>query len=101
MLASLWLSLAIGPAFVYLSLAHYDSYGHVNAQAISLILFLLINILICFWELALCYRYRQIHTEHAKRIKSGYYSPKSVAKRSPIIIFQVRSHLPRVSRMSG
>lgn len=85
-----WLTVVLGGIFLAMGHAHYEKYGHINFQAQTIILFLLINILICFWELALCYRYDYINKTHAKRLKSGYYTAKMAAKRDPIIIFQVR-----------
>lgn len=79
----------LGGIYLALGYTHYNIYGHVNASAQALILFLIINILICYWELALTYRYEYISKSHTKRMKDGYYAEKNAAKREPIIIVKV------------
>jgi hypothetical protein len=98
----LWLTVVLGGAFLALAHKHYEKYGHINVQAQAIVLFLLINILICYWELALCYCYDYINKTHAKRLKSGYYTQKMASKRDPIIIMQVmKAHLCLVHRLFG
>lgn len=84
-----WLSIVLGGVYLALGITHYNTYGHVNASAQALMLFLLINILICYWELALAYRYGYINKSHTKRMKDGYYAEKNAAKREPIIVLKV------------
>lgn len=47
---------------------HKDS---VNIVALSLIGFLVVNLLICLWELCLCYRFDVIQKVYQKRLKEG------------------------------
>jgi hypothetical protein len=71
---------------------HYQLYQTVNILAQSLIFFLVINILICIWELALFYRFDEITTTHTSRVNSGFYKDDSEGRRqrdaTPIIVFR-------------
>lgn len=89
MLAILWVSFVVGGPYIYLGWKHFDKYGHINVAAQALILFLLINVLICFWELCLAYRYKHINAVQTKRVKDAYWAEKNAAKRDPIILFKV------------
>lgn len=63
--------LAVGGPYLWLGYEHYSSHGGVNWAVHSVLLFLCINLVICLWELCLCYKYELIRSTHAKRLKDG------------------------------
>lgn len=66
--------LAIGGPYLLLGYQHYANFGGVNVAVHSVILFLCINLVICLWELCLCYQHAVIRSTHAKRVKDGQVS---------------------------
>lgn len=68
------LCLAVGVPYLWFGAQHCLTYGRVNVGAQSVILFLSINLLICLWELCLCYKYRLIRAVHTTRVKEGKVS---------------------------
>ncbi len=68
--AIFWLALVMGPSMVYLCWLHRRNFGW-NSLAMGMICFLLVNMLICLWELCLCYKHEFLRSEFAKRQKSG------------------------------
>ncbi|KNC82080.1 hypothetical protein SARC_05631 [Sphaeroforma arctica JP610] len=73
MLVIILLCLLMGPPVIVCGFLHYVTYGW-NSSAQALILFLLVNTLICLWELVLYYKYDRIHNKHTKRIKDNFYT---------------------------
>lgn len=65
------LCLAIGGPYSWLGYQHYSAFGGVNVAVQSVLLFLCINLVVCLWELCLCYKYALIRSAHAKREKDG------------------------------
>lgn len=65
------LCLAIGGPYLWLGYQHYSTYSGVNVGVHSVLLFLCINVVICLWELCLCYKHALIRSTHAKRVKDG------------------------------
>jgi len=88
----LFVSLVVAIPTIILSYIHNDLYQSINVLTISLIGFLVINILICIWELALYYRFDEIKMTHDARLKSGFYKDDSEGRRqrdeTPIIVFR-------------
>lgn len=70
--------LAIGGPYLLLGYQHYSTFGGVNFAVQSGLLFLCINLVICLWELCLCYRHALIRSTHAKRVKDGQVSYTSL-----------------------
>ncbi len=66
--AIFWLALVMGPSMVCLCWLHRRNFGW-NFLAMGMICFLLVNILICLWELCLCYKHGLLRSEVAKRKK--------------------------------
>ncbi len=66
--AIFWLSLVMGPSIVYLCWLHRRNFGS-NFVAMGMIFFLLVNVLICLWELCLCYKHGLIRSGVAERKK--------------------------------
>ncbi|CAM9445434.1 unnamed protein product [Choristocarpus tenellus] len=73
---------AVGLPYICLGGAHLKLYGGINFSVQGLLLFLCINLLICLWELCLCYRYDLIRSTYLKRKKDG--NTESL----PIVIFR-------------
>jgi hypothetical protein len=71
---------------------HYNLYGQWNVLAQSLIGFLVVNLVICIWELALFYRFDEVERAHERRLKNGFYKNSAegaaVRSREPLIIFK-------------
>ncbi len=67
--AIFWLASVMGPSMVYLCWLHMRNFGW-NFSAMGMICFLLVNVLICLWELCLCYKHELLRSEVAKRQKS-------------------------------
>lgn len=65
------LCLAIGGPYLWLGYQHYSTFGGLNVSVQSVLLFLCINLVICLWELCLCYKHTLIRATHAKRVKDG------------------------------
>lgn len=64
--------LAVGGPWLWLGYEHYLHVdGVINVSVLSMLLFLCINLVVCLWELCLCYRYNLIRATHAKRVKDG------------------------------
>ncbi|CAN0395331.1 unnamed protein product [Ascophyllum nodosum] len=63
--------LAVGAPYLWLGSQHYLTHGRLSSGAQSVLLFLSINLLICLWELCLCYKYRLIRSTHTQRVKAG------------------------------
>ena len=82
MLAITWLALGMAPPIVWAGYSHVQEFGVVNWTALALILFLHINLLICVWELCLCYRHTFIRSVVEKR---GRTRSKTL---EPIILFR-------------
>ncbi|CAM9620957.1 unnamed protein product [Chrysoparadoxa australica] len=78
------LSMALGSVIAGLGYLHIQAHEALNVAALCLILFYPINILICFWELCLCYKYKLIRSVWEKR-------QKSEDKLGPLIIFKQMS----------
>ncbi|CBN74943.1 conserved unknown protein [Ectocarpus siliculosus] len=74
--------LAVGVPYLSLGYQHYAAFGGVNVAAQLVLLFLCINVVICLWELCLCYKHALIRSTHAKRVKDG--QTKSVT----IVVFR-------------
>ncbi|CAN0013794.1 unnamed protein product [Ectocarpus sp. 12 AP-2014] len=74
--------LAVGVPYLWLGHQHYAAFGGVNVATQSVLLFLCINVVICLWELCLCYKHALIRSTHAKRVKDG--QTKSVT----IVVFR-------------
>lgn len=66
--------LAIGGPYLWLGYQHYSTFGGLNVAVHSVLLFLCINLVICLWELCLCYKHALIRSTHAKRVKDGQVS---------------------------
>ncbi len=66
--AIFWLASVMGPSMVYLCWLHKRNFGW-NFLAMAMICFLLVNLLICLWELCLCYKHGLLRSEYAKRQK--------------------------------
>jgi hypothetical protein len=71
MIVAGYLVLVLGFIILALCRAHTQAHGGLNLLACNLIGFLVVNTLICFWELALCYKYKHIHGVVAQREKDG------------------------------
>jgi len=88
----LFVCIVVGVPTLLLSYIHNALYQSINTLTISLIAFLVINILICVWELALYYRFDEIKVTHDARLKSGFYKDDSDGRRqrkeTPIIVFR-------------
>lgn len=67
-------SVMIGGPYLCLGWEHYEAYG-LHAAAQGMLLFLCINLIVCLWELCLCYRYDLIRSTHLKRVKDGQVGP--------------------------
>ncbi len=93
MLAFSFLGLVIGIPSLVLSLWHINLYGHVNALALSMIVFLMVNTLICVFELSLFYCFDIVEKVHTFRQNNGFYknTPEGREMRAhePIIVFKV------------
>lgn len=63
--------LAVGGPYLWLGYGHYSAHGGINITVHSVLLFLCINLVVCLWELCLCYKYELIRSTHAKRLKDG------------------------------
>ncbi len=63
--------LAVGGPYTWLAYQHYSTFGGVNISVQSVMLFLCVNLVICLWELCLCYKHSLIRATHAKRVKDG------------------------------
>lgn len=63
--------LAVGGPYLWLGYEHYSAHGGVNLAVHSVLLFLCINLVVCLWELCLCYKYELIRSTHNKRLKDG------------------------------
>lgn len=65
------LFLSIGGPYLWLGYQHYSTFGGLNVAVHAVLLFLCINLVICLWELVLCYKHALIRSTHAKRVKDG------------------------------
>ena len=65
------LVLSIGGPYLWLGYQHYSTFGGLNVAVHAVLLFLCINLVICLWELILCYNHALIRSTHAKRVKDG------------------------------
>lgn len=63
--------LAVGGPYLWLGYEHYSAHGGINLAVHSVLLFLCINLVVCLWELCLCYKYELIRSTHGKRLKDG------------------------------
>jgi len=92
MLAFTYLGIVIGVPTLLLSLWHYLTYQSLNYLAYAMIFFLVINTVICVWELVLFYCFDSIEAIHQKREKAGFYkmTPEGRKQREnePIIVFK-------------
>ena len=92
MYAYVYLGIVMGIPSVILSLLHIQIYETVNALALSMITFLVINTVICVWELALFYCFNVVDKVHTQRGKAGFYSDSDAGKqlrdKEPIIVFK-------------
>mmetsp|Transcript_5282 Transcript_5282/g.6743 ORF Transcript_5282/g.6743 Transcript_5282/m.6743 type:complete len:230 (+) Transcript_5282:55-744(+) len=90
MIAIIPLSILLGPIIAGLGYLHVVREGgeiEINPLALSLIFFLPVNVLICFWELVLCYNIKFITKIHEKKKKEGFYTLPP-AKQDPIVLFR-------------
>lgn len=85
-------AIVMGIPIAALCIAHYRIYDNFNVLAQSLIGFLVVNVFICVWELALFYRFDCITKVHTRRLKDGFYkgTPEGAALRDkePLIVFR-------------
>lgn len=92
MLAFLYLAIVIGVPSLILSLWHVFTYDTINPIAISMIIFLVINTVICVWELVLFYCFNIVEEVHAMRGKQGFYKlteeGEQLRANEPIIVFK-------------
>ena len=65
------LLLGMGAPMAALWAKHLELFGAANPVAAALILFLVVNVVICVWELALAYRHDLIMAVYEKRCKDG------------------------------
>jgi len=88
----LFIGCVVAVPVVLLSALHILMYEHMNAIAISMIVFLTVNSLICIWELVLFYCFDVIEKVHQLRFKNGFYKSTSeglvLRENEPIIVFK-------------
>lgn len=87
--------LAVGGPYLWLGYQHYSTFGGVNVAVQSVLLFLCLNLVICLWELCLCYKHALIRSTHAKRVKDGEVCKRVVRreKRAELVCLRVETGL--------
>eukprot|EP00611_Tribonema_gayanum_P012279 TRINITY_DN22905_c0_g1_i1.p1 TRINITY_DN22905_c0_g1~~TRINITY_DN22905_c0_g1_i1.p1 ORF type:complete len:230 (+),score=67.86 TRINITY_DN22905_c0_g1_i1:34-690(+) len=85
MIVAAYLVLIPGPIILWLCHTHASLFGGANPVAFALLGFLVTNVLICFWELCLCYKYSYIRGVYEQRAKDDKaLGPIIVAQQLPL-----------------
>lgn len=74
MLCIAFIALLIMVPTIILAILHASMWGF-SLMSTILIMFIIINLLICIWELALFYCFPALLKEHERREKLGFYKP--------------------------